>query len=720
MIETSFIKWINSFKDLSNPIEDLKELSNGTIFNEICCQIAPKYFDIDSLRKDGLDNWIFREENIKNIVERVDEFYIEEMGLNDQTSSINCEEIANENVEEIILLIEAILGMAMESENNEAVIENILSLDQDTQNDLMVVVAKIQQSHQPNNVDNSKDGSILSQSPSQNSNNIDSNINKSNSSNSNNNNNNNNNNSNNNREDILNLQNEIERLKREKQEIQNDLDESNIQLSNVTMDRDRITMDKQKTEEVCSSLHESIIGLQKQLDETMAQTTTMNALNDETYKTEINDLHMQVESKEKQLSELKKKVDEANRLANENRSLRDEIDILREKAANAEATEEKLKKHQKKIEEIGDLKKKIKELEDQNDSYIQQTLDLEEQLSKNNTYRTQADSGKQQISSLKIELAKLELSLKSAKEDRDKLSESLSTVELERDSLQSQVTNLRNTIDNQQQEYETKFIDLQSSISLNSGGSGGGLGDEVVDGSTKERIARLERDNKRLKEVAEKASELENQLEDANQSKELLTIQIKQLEEQKQQPTTTSNNMVDSTEIESLKQQLKEKEKEISTLKRKLEESNLSLDENRRQLVELSQIPTTQSPGDIEKLQNYEILVKENDGLEGRLRAARNIIKDLREKHKANSNQETQLATKDEVIAKLESLVKKKTDINEDLRKQLEEGREESQREINLMLSAFLKIGLEMEQVKIQNISSSKEPRSFLNKKRGD
>ncbi|KAN0021679.1 hypothetical protein ACTFIU_003823 [Dictyostelium citrinum] len=717
MIETSFIKWINSFKDLSNPIEDLKELSNGTIFNEICCQIAPKYFDIDSLRKDGLDNWIFREENIKNIVERVDEFYIEEMGLNDQTSSINCEEIANENVEEIILLIEAILGMAMESENNEAVIENILSLDQDTQNDLMVVVAKIQQSHQPNNVDNSKDGSILSQSPSQNSNNIDSNINKSNSSNSNNN----NNNSNNNREDILNLQNEIERLKREKQEIQNDLDESNIQLSNVTMDRDRITMDKQKTEEVCSSLHESIIGLQKQLDETMAQTTTMNALNDETYKTEINDLHMQVESKEKQLSELKKKVDEANRLANENRSLRDEIDILREKAANAEATEEKLKKHQKKIEEIGDLKKKIKELEDQNDSYIQQTLDLEEQLSKNNTYRTQADSGKQQISSLKIELAKLELSLKSAKEDRDKLSESLSTVELERDSLQSQVTNLRNTIDNQQQEYETKFIDLQSSISLNSGGSGGGLGDEVVDGSTKERIARLERDNKRLKEVAEKASELENQLEDANQSKELLTIQIKQLEEQKQQqPTTTSNNMVDSTEIESLKQQLKEKEKEISTLKRKLEESNLSLDENRRQLVELSQRPTTQAPGDIEKLENYEILVKENDGLEGRLRAARNIIKDLREKHKSYSNQETQLATKDEVIAKLEGLVKKKTDINEDLRKQLEEGREESQREINLMLSAFLKIGLEMEQVKIQNISSSKEPRSFLNKKRGD
>ncbi|KAK5578944.1 hypothetical protein RB653_008619 [Dictyostelium firmibasis] len=719
MIETSFLKWINSFQDLSSPIEDLKELSNGTIFNEICCQIAPKYFDIDSLRKDGLDNWIFREENIKNIVERVDEFYKEEMGLSDQTLSINCEEIANENVDEIILLIEAILGMAMESENNESVIENILSLDQDTQNDLMLVVAKIQESHKTNTVDNSKsfdkDESNLSQSPSQNSSNIDgnNNINKNSS-----NNNNNNSNNNSSREEIINLQNEIERIKREKQDIQNDLDESNIQLSNVTMDRDRITQDKQKTEEVCSSLHESIIGLQKQLDETMAQTTTMNALNDETYKTEINDLHMQVESKEKQLSELKKKVDEANRLANENRSLRDEIDILREKAANAEATEEKLKKHQKKIEEIGDLKKKIKELEDQNDSYIQQTLDLEEQLSKNNTYRTQADSSKQQVSSLKIELAKLELSLKSAKEDRDKLTESLSTVELERDSLQSQVTNLRSTIDNQQQDYETKFIDLQSSISLNSGG-GGGLGDEVVDGSTKERIARLERDNKRLKEFAEKASELENQLEDANQSKELMTIQIKQLEEQKQQSTSNnSNNMVDSSELEALKQQLKEKEKEISTLKRKLEESNLSLDENRKQLVELSQRPTTQSPGDIEKLENYDNLLKENDGLEGRLRAARNIIKDLREKHKSYSNQETQLATKDEVISKLESLVKKKTDINEDLRKQLEEGREESQREISLMLSAFLKIGLEMEQVKIQNIS--KEPRSFLNKKRGD
>ncbi|EGC38381.1 hypothetical protein DICPUDRAFT_71786, partial [Dictyostelium purpureum] len=123
------------------------------------------------------------------------------------------------------------------------------------------------------------------------------------------------------------------------------------------------------------------------------------------------------------------------------------------------------------------------------------------------------------------------------------------------------------------------------------------------------------------------------------------------------------------------------------------------------------------SPEDLDKVRNYNELQLGYENLEDRLRASRNIIKDLREKLKAIRELEKVLQQKDEQISKYEVTLKNKTEMNEDLKKQLREGREESHREINLMLSAFLKIGLEMEQVKQQN--KNNEPRSFLNKKRG-
>ena len=65
-------------------------------------------------------------------------------------------------------------------------------------------------------------------------------------------------------------------------------------------------------------------------------------------------------------------------LAEEARSLKDEMDILRhtsDKVSKYEGTIDTLKK---KLEDLGDLKRQVKLLEDKNIMYMQNTMELEE------------------------------------------------------------------------------------------------------------------------------------------------------------------------------------------------------------------------------------------------------------------------------------------------------------------------------------------------------
>lgn len=83
----------------------------------------------------------------------------------------------------------------------------------------------------------------------------------------------------------------------------------------------------------------------------------------------------QIEERDKTIADMKKKIEELAKQASEARALRDELDILREKALLSSGLEEKLKKAQQKSEQVTDLRKQLKVLEDQNDLYLRQALD---------------------------------------------------------------------------------------------------------------------------------------------------------------------------------------------------------------------------------------------------------------------------------------------------------------------------------------------------------
>jgi DNA repair exonuclease SbcCD ATPase subunit len=71
-------------------------------------------------------------------------------------------------------------------------------------------------------------------------------------------------------------------------------------------------------------------------------------------------LHAELEEKDKTITELKKKVEELSKLTQDARTMRDEMDILREKAAEVQVLEERLKKLQKRSDDANDLRKQIK------------------------------------------------------------------------------------------------------------------------------------------------------------------------------------------------------------------------------------------------------------------------------------------------------------------------------------------------------------------------
>ena len=121
---------------------------------------------------------------------------------------------------------------------------------------------------------------------------------------------------------------------------------------------------------------------------------------------------MEIEEKEKTIGELRKKLEEYAKYAQEVRHLRDEADLLREQASKVPELEDRVKKLQVKSEGIVDLKKQLKLLQEQNDKYLNTNLELEESAKKLPILKAQLDKYKEQVATLSASQSSLNNNLK--------------------------------------------------------------------------------------------------------------------------------------------------------------------------------------------------------------------------------------------------------------------------------------------------------------------
>ncbi|KAL5009181.1 hypothetical protein ScPMuIL_014762 [Solemya velum] len=247
-------------------------------------------------------------------------------------------------------------------------------------------------------------------------------------------------------------------------------------------------------------------------------------------KAKIRKLRQELEEKHEQISDLHDEVldhkSTNTKLRNENvdliqdaraaRSLRDEIDILREKLAKATSTEEEVTKYKEKLNELEFYKTRVEELRDDNNILAETKSVLEEQLSVSHK-RVET------VIELENEVVKYRQQIQDMLVERDSDREKIWALMEENAQLQFEKKSSMNESTNLEQELESARLRLE--------GIGGSLSDQLTE-TTNSKLLRLELENQRLHQ---KLDEMKDKLEKENQrlSKkvEKLIIEIKDQQE---------------------------------------------------------------------------------------------------------------------------------------------------------------------------------------------
>ncbi|KAG8512448.1 Protein Hook-3 [Galemys pyrenaicus] len=311
--------------------------------------------------------------------------------------------------------------------------------------------------------------------------------------------------------------------------------------------------------------------------------TQLEQLQEETFRLEAakDDYRIRCEELEKEISELRQQNDELTTLADEAQSLKDEIDVLRHSSDKVSKLEGQVESYKKKLEDLGDLRRQVKLLEEKNTMYMQNTVSLEEELRKANAARSQLETYKRQVVELQNRLSeeskkadKLDFEYKRLKEKVDSLQKEKDRLRTERDSLKETIEELRCV---QAQEGQ---LTTQGLMPLGSQESSDSLAAEIVTPEIREKLIRLQHENKMLKisqegSDNEKIALLQSLLDDAHLRKnELETENREKLHEannelQKKRAIIEDleprfNNS--SLKIEELQEALRKKEEEMKQM----------------------------------------------------------------------------------------------------------------------------------------------------------
>lgn len=171
----------------------------------------------------------------------------------------------------------------------------------------------------------------------------------------------------------------------------------------------------------------------------------IESLRESLFKTENSreEVRMKNELLEKELMELKFRNEDLQRKANEARSLKDELDILRQASEKAEKYEQMVEVYRKKLEEAAELKRKFRSIEEKGSSQSSLQLSLEEELRKNSHLKSQIESLKKQVQELHSASAALNHRSEQSEFELSMIKEKYDAILQEKDHLLKEVSEMR-------------------------------------------------------------------------------------------------------------------------------------------------------------------------------------------------------------------------------------------------------------------------------------
>lgn len=421
--------------------------------------------------------------NLKKIVDSVVQYYSEELDLSlDAHLRPEVMKIAEHNdIKEMEKLLKLILGVAVNCSEKQTYITQIMDMEESVQRNIMKALQEIENIGGPSSARNS-----------------------------------------------LNLSNEQAIIKDDREMLAQKCHEKDNKISILLDEKITLQQEIQRVQKLLDKYENpGIIGddamslgnplegsvryneLRKQVD-----VLKNDLLLSETVK---EDLKMKSSQQEVQISILQSKVEDLTKASVELSQIKDEVDILREANEKTKIYETQLTTYKKKMEDYNDIKRQLKQYEDRAAEYLKQNLQYEEEAKKFTGLKGQVDLYKRELEELHTKLdSEMQKTVK-AEFDLQVMQTKISGLQRERDNMLSQRDVLQEKIDELRCNQSGMGEDEDST----------NISRELFGNNLKEKVTRLEAENKALREGQGGQTALSDLLNDANQRNEKLRDQLK-------------------------------------------------------------------------------------------------------------------------------------------------------------------------------------------------
>nr|XP_006824324.1 PREDICTED: protein Hook homolog 3-like [Saccoglossus kowalevskii] len=683
----SLMIWLQTF-EIRCKHETVNELTDGVAICEVLCQIAPSFFDANWFGriKQGVgDNWRLKVSNLKKVLKGILDYQNDILGQ--QIYDYRMPDVnaigEREDPEELGRLLQLTLGCAVNCDHKEKYINIIMGMEEAVQVVVMNAIQELMTKEKP-----------MSQAA----------------------------------EDFAEIEQQlkraledVQRIQGEKEEIVQRCHELDTQVASLAEEKQKLHAENERLSEKIEQgegLDDPTTPVGRRYQQLQNQ---VEQLQEENYRLEAQreDFRIKAEVQEKEIIELAQKNEELATLADEARTLNDELDILRHTSDKVSKYEATIESYKKKLEELSDLKRQLKLLEEKNTVYMQTNIDLEDELKKSGSYRSQVDMYKRQLHELHVQLTeetqradKAEFEQKRLQEKTEVLSREKVRLMSERDALQE--CNDELTVSHLERSPPRSPDTLHTSTSPI-------LGDMVTP-DIKEKLLRLQHENKILKLERGESSDGETQLlrsllEDANVRKSELELHNRsanqrimqleaELEELKLHPPS-NKVVVSSSETTELKRKLQDYMEKVREMDVDIMKKNAYIDDLEPKVAN--------SDDEIQALQ--EMLNRKDEdmrAMEDRykkyLDKAKSVIRTLDPKQNPGAAPEVQA---------LKNQLTEKQKLIEHLENDREKTKSVKEVEEKLIVSAWYNLGMQLHRKAAEErLANSATGQSFLARQR--
>jgi len=640
------LKWLHLYNvNVQAPPPDAANLSDGVVVAMVLSMIDPPWFHEDwlsKIKRNVGSNKILKVSNLKKVLERLVDYY--EVHLDQRLSGFSIPDVnkigegSDEN--ELCRLLQLVLGCAVHCERQEEFIQAILQMEEEVQQGIMTAIQElpgIQELAGGSLVPNSDSlAAMAGRSPNQTTGGL----------------------------GFQNLLSQLEAANEERKLLAKERQKLNLQISHL---QDEINHLQTEVESLRSGGTLESMDKDASKTEMLIQKREILRLTEELMKSDTakEEFRIRCESFEQELSRMRLRQEDLQNAADENRSLKDEVDILRERSGRLTTAESTIDSMRKKVEEGNELKRQLRKLDEKNAQYVHQNMELEEELKKLGPWKSQLELQKKQISELQLKLDeerktadKFELQFKNLQEKNETLNQEKERLMGERNKLTEANEELRFA----QLNHGTTSTMIDGSPTT----TGGVDTLDMIPPEIREKLLRLEHENRRLRKqqdgqqhsgpsnqevletvlggLQERIDQLEAENRKSNQRVSELEIQ---LEDQRVASPVSNDSHESRHNVSSLKIRIK-------SLEREAFQKKMDMDKLESKLVEQR---------DLLHRTKESLRQKENDmhGMEERykkhIEKAKHVLQSLNTHHSSTPEVAAligQLKEKDKLIERLE------------------------------------------------------------------